>query len=432
MVERQPTMSLQAWIATRNECLTVADKLIDPVSIVAAYGDNDRSIVAKSDFQAGTELVALKQGVFLNGTNWLKHFVGEEKESLNAKVDSMQLSGTIKTSLALLAEVARGNSSDYCGYIQQLPTTLMLPFCWESKLCELLQHTTAFSLLDDKVVLNLYENHAKPLMTTFSAIWPTEVSTLSTFQWAYSMVVSRAFNVENATEPTLLPVIDMANHSVHNPAAHIVMIDASTFQLIALREVKKSEPVTISYGELSNAQLIVTVKLLCRYGFVLPTVLPSDSIHITSLELTNAFQAFLHNSDIDNEDSSQIRLGKATLKSNPAKRVKVDHLEKDGHSLFFTLNDKEEQDFGLGDALLNFVMTNNYPAEHLDDVLAMILQEKDKKYCACLLKASEIASCETKAIRQLTLHERLICRRVLLGLKSLEEGSDVSEDDDES
>ncbi|CAH0475764.1 unnamed protein product [Peronospora belbahrii] len=77
----------------------------------------------------------------------------------------------------------------------------------------------------------------------------------------------------------------MANHKAENPAAHIVKTDSGSYQLVALRKVLKSESVTISYGDMSNSQL------LCRYGFVLPTLMPSDSIHITSSELTDAFEA---------------------------------------------------------------------------------------------------------------------------------------------
>ena len=41
----------------------------------------------------------------------------------------------------------------------------------------------------------------------------------------------RAFNVTGALEPTLLPVIDMANHEAENPAAHIVETDSGSFQV---------------------------------------------------------------------------------------------------------------------------------------------------------------------------------------------------------
>ncbi|ETN10103.1 hypothetical protein PPTG_10831 [Phytophthora nicotianae INRA-310] len=277
----------------------------------------------------------------------------------------------------------------------------------------------------DGVVSLIFESTDKE---DFPAIWPTEVSTLKKFQWAYSMVSSRAFKVADAPEPTLLPVIDMANHSAENPAAHIVKTDSGSFQLVALRKVENGEPVTISYGNLSNAQL------LCRYGFVLPTLVPSDSIHITSSELTNAFKAL--NSEYEDEDVDDdvphvsTGKGKGKAKANPAKRRKLAHPDNDENALFFSLNGDAEQEFGLGDALLSFVMASNLSTEQLYDALAAVLQEKDKRYSDLLSESSEKASSEVNAIHQLCQHERQVCRRILLGLMSLEEGSDSSEDED--
>ncbi|ETL94572.1 hypothetical protein L917_07496 [Phytophthora nicotianae] len=421
-------MSLLEWVATHAANVTVVHDLIDPVSSVASYGEDDRSIVAKSEFQPGAELVTLKSGAFLNGSFWLEHYDGDDKQMLQEKIYTLQLSGTVTTTLALLAELARGDKSDFHGYIQQLPTTISLPFSWDEKHREMLKNTTAFPILDNKLVLKLYEDYAAPLTKEFPAIWPTEVSTLKKFQWAYSMVSSRAFKVADAPEPTLLPVIDMANHSAENPAAHIVKTDSGSFQLVALRKVENGEPVTISYGNLSNAQL------LCRYGFVLPTLVPSDSIHITSSELTNAFKAL--NSEDEDEDVDDdvphvsTGKGKGKAKANPAKRRKLAHPDNDENALFFSLNGDAEQEFGLGDALLSFVMASNLSTEQLYDALAAVLQEKDKRYSDLLSESSEKASSEVNAIHQLCQHERQVCRRILLGLMSLEEGSDSSEDED--
>ncbi|KAG1711006.1 hypothetical protein DVH05_013726 [Phytophthora capsici] len=418
------TSPLLEWVATHESNVTVATDLIDPVSSVASYGEEDRSIVAQSEIDSGVQLVTLSSGAFLNGSHWLENYDGEDKLKLQKEINKLQLSGTVKTTLALLAELARGDKSEFYGYIQQLPVDISLPFSWDGKLREKLKSTTAFPILDDKLVKYMFENYADPLAKEFPTAWPTEVATFEKFQWAYSMVSSRAFKVADASEPTLLPVIDMANHAAENPAAHIVKTESGSFQLVALRKVEKNEPVTISYGDLSNAQL------LCRYGFVLPTLVPSDSILITSSELTSAFKECSHNTE-DEEDEDveddvpHVGKGKGKAKANPAKRRK---LEIDNNSLFFSLHGDAEQEFGLGEALLSFVMASNLPAEQLYDALAVVLQEKDKRY-SDLLSESGDASAETEAIHQLSQHERQVCRRILLGLMSLEEGSDSSDEE---
>ncbi|GMF43693.1 unnamed protein product [Phytophthora fragariaefolia] len=372
-----PTKSpLLGWVASLKTSVAVAQDLIDPVASVSAFGEDDRSIVSRCELQPGAELVSLQPGAFLNGSYWLEHYDAEDKTKLQEQIHSLQLSGTVKTTLVLLAELARGEKSEFYGYIQQLPTTISLPFSWDAKIREMLRHTTAHPLLDDKLVLKMYSDYAVPLTKEFSTVWPAEVSTVEKFQWAYSMVSSR-------------------------------------------------------YG----LQKI----LLCRYGFVLPVSVPSDSIHITSSELTNAFRVCSLNSDNEEyEDYADDApptgngkgKGKVKAKTSPAKRQKLVHPEEDGSSLFFLLHGDAEREFGLSEALLSFVMASQLPAEQLYDALAVILQEKDKQYSDLLSASSEDTWPEMRAIRLLSQHERQVCRRILLGLMSLEEGSDSSDDEE--
>ncbi|CAI5703167.1 unnamed protein product [Peronospora effusa] len=421
-----PKSPLLEWISRHVSTVAVAQDLINPVSVVESYGTNDRSIVAQNEFEAGTKLVTLQTGAFLNGTYWFDNNGTQTKEYIH----SLRLNGTVKTTVALLAEVARGDKSDFYGYIKQLPAALSLPFTWDNTLRDMIQHTSVVSILDDKLVLQMYWDYVVPLAKKFATIWPHNVCTLEKFQWAYSIVSSRAFQATDMLEPTLLPVIDMANHEANKPVAHIVKTDFGSYELIALRKVEKGESVTISYGDMSNAQL------LCRYGFVLPTLLPSDSIHITSSELTNVFEACPWNRDEGDEQAEEHNLsfvgkGKGTAKTkNLAKRRKLAHPENDDNTLVFFLNGNAEQEFGLSEALLSFVMASQLPAERLYDVLAVILQEKDKWYSSLLALSSDNSASDLNTIKQLCRHERQVCRCVLLGLMSLEESSDSSDDED--
>ena len=132
------TSLLNKWVDTHESVVTVAKDLVDPVSVVPLYGKDDRSIVARSNFELGTKLVTLNAGAFLNGSYWL------DQVKLKQDMDLLQLSGTMKTTMALLAELARGEQSDFYGYSQQLPTTISLPFSWSQEFRDMLRHTSVY------------------------------------------------------------------------------------------------------------------------------------------------------------------------------------------------------------------------------------------------------------------------------------------------
>ncbi|KAI9914294.1 hypothetical protein PsorP6_008314 [Peronosclerospora sorghi] len=99
-------------------------------------------------------------------------------------------------------------------------------------------------------------------------------------------------------------------------------------------------------------------------------------------------------------------------------------------SSFFLLHDDVEREFGLRDALLNFVMSSQLPTEQLYDALVVVLQRKDKEYEDILASIPTTHVAQVKAIEQLIQHERQICRRIIVGLMSLEEGSELSDTED--
>lgn len=182
---------------------------------------------------------------------------------------------------------------------------------------------------------------------------------------------------------------------------------------------------------------------------MLPTPVPSDSILITSGELSSTYKAYLHsaaaanddNDDDDDEGGDDDAAATATGgsgKKKAAKRRKVfdTREESDADALFFLLHGDQTREFGLGDALLSYVLATKLPAEELYEVLTIILRKKDKQYSDALASLSDKDSgddddAEARRLAALlSQHERQVCRRVLLGLVTLEEESS-SEDEDE-
>lgn len=85
--------------------------------------------------------------------------------------------------------------------------------------------------IDAELVANVYASAVAPLTSKFASVWPAHECTFARFEWAYAVVSSRAFRLRGATEPTLLPVIDMANHDHADPAAEIVKLDDGSFEV---------------------------------------------------------------------------------------------------------------------------------------------------------------------------------------------------------
>jgi len=83
--------------------------------------------------------------------------------------------------------------------------------------------------------------------------------------WATACASSRAFKVGANSAPAMLPVIDICNHSF-NPSVSVRAIEegdnAGGVELIARRALTSGEPIELSYGNLSNDELLLD------YGFI--------------------------------------------------------------------------------------------------------------------------------------------------------------------
>lgn len=76
--------------------------------------------------------------------------------------------------------------------------------------------------------------------------------------WAWTVVTSRAFGLTPGAPHVLLPFVDFANHSPVAPAARVALSKSSgEMRLLAARDVRRGEPICISYGELPNDDLLL-------------------------------------------------------------------------------------------------------------------------------------------------------------------------------
>ncbi len=83
--------------------------------------------------------------------------------------------------------------------------------------------------------------------------------------WALAVVTSRAFRTQGPSNPaSMLPLIDMCNHSFAPNCAIAPMRAGGAAHLVAARNISAGEPLLLSYGNLENDFLLMD------YGFVVP------------------------------------------------------------------------------------------------------------------------------------------------------------------
>ena len=88
--------------------------------------------------------------------------------------------------------------------------------------------------------------------------------------WASVCASSRAFKMVGRT-PLLFPVIDVCNHSFE-PSAKVQPVDGGV-ELVTTRNLKADEPIELSYGNLSNDELLLD------YGFIVENN-PFDAVKL--------------------------------------------------------------------------------------------------------------------------------------------------------
>jgi Fe-S cluster biogenesis protein NfuA len=177
---------------------------------------------------------------------------------------------------AAQASKPKRNSLDWGAYLYTLPSALKsLPIFFTG--AQLREYETEFPKMQGEV------GGRVQLLKSVASALPKEGGfakvSLRALAWAYGIVTSRAVRLQGSSEPgVLLPLLDLANHdfmpsaeikrlgdqkdkaSVQLPPA-VAKLSPESACLVALRALKAGDDVTLCYGDLSNAELIL------EYGF---------------------------------------------------------------------------------------------------------------------------------------------------------------------
>jgi len=109
------------------------------------------------------------------------------------------------------------------------------------------------------VIAQEYSEVMRILQVNYTDMFPNETFTLERYQWASSVVSSRSIVVStgNVTVPLLVPFVDLAQHD-HNANTTYEFDDDNNFKVVTNQQVNSSQPIRLSIGARSNAQLILS------------------------------------------------------------------------------------------------------------------------------------------------------------------------------
>ena len=216
-------------------------------------------LTAKVDLDEGDRVIELPPGVPL---------------TLCPKSDPPQLTSLVeqvpeelwgaRLGLRLLLERALGTRGRHCEYVSNLPTAVQgVPMFFGQEAIEAIQYPPVLQQVNlrSQFLVALSQNK---MGDTTSAMKGTQVD-INALGWGMAATLSRAFRLRGPDEPgSLLPLIDMCNHSFKPNCEVKPGLDGEGAVLRALKPIEMGDELLICYGpSLNNDDLFLD------YGFII-------------------------------------------------------------------------------------------------------------------------------------------------------------------
>ena len=218
-----------------------------------------RGIVAGTALEAGAHIASfsLSTAIQLGDMDWF------EDDAMMGQGESCSLDiVTLKLAIWLLKEKSLGSTSTYFEWIQLLPKSDAFNlFEWTEKEKS---YVSGISLL-----LSNYESRFNMVHSTFSIAKTAAKIRLSLqeWQWAVSIILSRAFDLSSTSGRHIIPGLDFFNHCPKGSDGEIgFSVSSDKIILTALRSHQRNDPLCFNYG--GSDQLLSSQRSLLQYGFV--------------------------------------------------------------------------------------------------------------------------------------------------------------------
>lgn len=252
--------ALKRWVSETGECHD-ALKVVSAVQGDWRLGQRGLTLASSEDINTGTVLVRLSRDQLLNSI----FSNGPEFTALCQKIpkDMWPLS----LGLVVLAERAKGARSSFEPYVKLLPTSYNgVPIFFGPNAIGALQYTPVITQITKRC--KYFVDFANGPLA--EVLFENQKVDLNAAGWGFASASSRAFTLDKT--PSMLPLIDMANHSF-SPNAKVRTEAEGGVSLVATEPIAAESEITISYGHVQNDELLLD------YGFLVPEN-PFDSVSV--------------------------------------------------------------------------------------------------------------------------------------------------------
>jgi len=231
-----------------------------------------RGLLARKEVVQGQEIVKVPGSLILTRET--------ARSVLGPGVVGDDLNEYLALALLLIHERSLGARSFWAPYIDILPSAEEVgqTWLWEESDRALLEGS---GIMDSTASLRakIDREHATLLADVIIPNRLDEtVFSLAAFEWAMSMLLSRAIDLRETQELALVPYADLLNHSPYCSSYffynEVAFSKEREVCLYADRAYAKNDQVLISYGQKSNAELLLL------YGFVVDRNL-FDEVELT-------------------------------------------------------------------------------------------------------------------------------------------------------
>lgn len=238
-----------------------------------ADGGSGYGVRALTNLKRGDELIMLPERCQLT------YGAGKDPIILKRWMDKIpsELWGA-KLALKLLHERIEGEQSHFWPYIENLPVGFPgLPLFFDRKVVELIEYPPVVAQVNMRCRWLLqFSQELQSVRGTEEDPFRGVGVDANVLGWSFAAVSSRAFRPGGPKSPgTLLPLIDMCNHSF-SPNAKVVGSGKpgnNSLSMVAIKDIAIDEPILLSYGNLPNDFLLLD------YGFVIAQN-PHDTVKL--------------------------------------------------------------------------------------------------------------------------------------------------------